>query len=466
MERIYFEIIYLAGSIFFILGLSNLGSPVTAKKGNLLASTGMTLAILTALIIPLDGGTLTPSGNYLWIAVPLILGAWVGYRAAVKVAMTAMPEMVSVFNGFGGICAVLISTVQLFSETGGSSTGTLLVVLLNLFIGSIAFSGSMLAYAKLAGKINDRQLVIPMNQYLNIVLLVGLLAAIAYLLTLPHIAPWQILLFAAVALIYGFTFVKPIGGADMPVVISLLNSFTGVTAVLTGIIYDDNIVLLGGILVGSSGSILTVLMCRAMNRSLANVIIGSFGGTQSSSDSNEGKSYKTATADDLAILLNYATNVVIIPGYGMAVAQAQKACKELENALADKDIELKYGIHPVAGRMPGHMNVLLAEADVPYSKLMDLDEANQYLANADVAIVVGANDVVNPAAIEDTGSPIYGMPILDLRPVQNTIIIKRSMASGYAGIPNDLFYRENSQMLFSDAKEAIEQVATKLKGMD
>jgi H+-translocating NAD(P) transhydrogenase subunit beta len=460
---------YLGGVVLFIIGLRQLSSPKTARMGNIWAATGMGLAILVTLIMPLETG----NDNYLLIALGLALGAVIGMVAARRVAMTDMPQMVSIFNGLGGACAVAISMVELsdyqaqFEASGASAvTGEVhLTALMAMFVGAVAFTGSLIAYGKLQGLINDRKLRLPQPTLVNLLLLIGLLAGIGYKLFMP-VEPFAIvLIIMGVALVYGITFVIPIGGADMPVVISLLNAFTGVAAALAGLVYDNQVMLVGGILVGSSGTILTVLMCNAMNRSLINVIIGGFGSTGTSVGTVGDQTVREATANDAAVLLRYSRSVIFVPGYGMAVAQAQKVCHELEQRLEEAGVDVQYAIHPVAGRMPGHMNVLLAEADVPYPKLLDLEAANQALSDTDTVVVVGANDVVNPAAKDDPGSPIYGMPILDILQAKHTIVLKRSMSAGYAGIQNPLFFHEKNQMLFGDAKASLQTLVEEVKSL-
>lgn len=464
------NISYLAGVILFIVGLRRLSSPRTARSGNILAAIGMGIGIVVTLIMPLEGshdGGIT----YALIAAGLAIGAVVGWIAARRVAMTAMPQMVSVFNGLGGACAVAIAFVELSGfqsviASGGTVAGGVHgTALLAMFVGGVAFTGSMIAYGKLQGLINDRKVRIPQPTLINLLLLTALIVGMVYRVAVPDSPFLLITLIMGVSLIYGITFVIPIGGADMPVVISLLNAFTGVAAALAGLVYDNQLMLVGGILVGSSGTILTILMCQAMNRSLINVIVGGFGSTGSGGAAVGDQVAKEISANDAAILMRYSQSVVIVPGYGMAVAQAQKAVHELESILEELGVSVSYAIHPVAGRMPGHMNVLLAEADVPYPKLLDLDAANKALADTDVVIVLGANDVVNPAAKDDPSSPIYGMPILEVLLAKNTIVLKRSMRPGYAGIENPLFFHEKNRMLFGDAKASIELLTSEVKAL-
>ena len=406
--------------------------------------------------------------------------------------MTAMPQMVSLFNGMGGACAAIISIVefkhlmhqQSSHDIGGSITQllstiiesvtttpsnpklTLLTILVGLVIGTVSFFGSMIAFGKLNGNINDKTL--PAQQVVNIGLLLVIVGLIVVMLTgttglsLPVLF-WSLF---AISALYGILFVMPIGGADMPVVISLLNSFTGVAAACGGFLYHNPVMLTGGILVGSAGTILTILMCKAMNRSLTNVIVGAFGGNKTGGAATEsGGAYKEISMSDTAVLMAYSKRVVIVPGYGLAVAQAQHTCHELEKVLEEKGVELTYAIHPVAGRMPGHMNVLLAEADVPYEKLKEMEEINPEFAQTDVVLILGANDVVNPAAKNDPSSPIYGMPILEVENATHVIVNKRSMKPGYAGIENALFYQPKTSMLFGDAKKVLQDLVSELKGM-
>ena len=460
--QIYFELFSLIGAVLLIMGLRNLSHPKTAVKGNSQAAIGIAIGILVAIFYPLE----TTDNNYLFIIIGIISGSVIGYIAAKKVAMTAMPEMVSLFNGLGGLSAAFISLVWLFNHHAIGDFKNMAIVLLNLFLGFVAFLGSMVAYGKLSGKLKDKYTKIPFATVLNLIILFIAIVAIIYFGVQGKLTLNELILFSVISLIYGYTFVAPIGGADMPVVISLLNSLTGITAAISGIMTDNKLMLLGGILVGSSGIILTLLMCNAMNRSLWSVIFGSFSSSAKAKEQAIEGNVKTITPADLAIQLAYSQKVAFIPGYGMAVAQAQKVVKEMEDLLEEKGVEVKYCIHPVAGRMPGHMNVLLAEADVSYDKLFDLDESNEYLKQVDVAIVIGANDVVNPAAKEDPNSKIYGMPILDVTKSKQVVVLKRSMNPGYAGIQNPLFFKDNTKMLFGDAKESLLEILTELKEAD
>lgn len=456
---------YLLSVILLITGLRRLSHPSTAGSGNILAAVGMGVAIVASLVAPVNGG----DNNYLLIILAMFIGAVIGLVMSRRVAMTAMPELVSLFNGLGGACAVAISMVELsFYQNiqAGTIAGEVaiakhLTTLLALFIGAVAFTGSLIAYGKLAGKIRDWK--IPFSGIVNLVLLLVVLGLITFRALSPDALFVIPLVILSLSLIYGITFVQPIGGADMPVVISLLNALTGVAAALAGIVYDNQMMLIGGILVGSSGTILTVVMCRAMNRSLLNVVLGGFGGPSGAGKDAGEQVVREATANDVGIMLRYSTNVMVVPGYGMAVAQAQKTIKELDNLLSEHNVNVHYAIHPVAGRMPGHMNVLLAEADVPYPKLLDLDDANDAMNETDVTLVVGANDVVNPAALDDPSSPIYGMPILEILKGKNVIVLKRGMSAGYSGIENPLFFHEKTRMLFGDAKASIQALIEEVK---
>ncbi|MEM7572105.1 MAG: NAD(P)(+) transhydrogenase (Re/Si-specific) subunit beta [Bacteroidota bacterium] len=458
------NIAYLLGALAFVVGLRRLSSPDTARRGNILAAIGMAIAIAATLGYPFERAP----NNYSWIAGGMLLGALIGWLAAKRVKMTAMPQLVSIFNGLGGACAVLLALIEfrqldLFSTSAG--LGPLLVLGFTLLIGAVAFTGSLLAYLKLDGKVWDSQVTLPRHSVVNLVLLLLVVVGMAYLIYQGPPSFNLVLIYLALALVYGFSFVAPIGGADMPVVISLLNSFTGLSAATAGLIYGNQIMLVGGILVGASGTILTVLMCQAMNRSLFNVIIGGFGGGATAKAQEGDQVAKTVTPSDAAIQLYYAQSVLFVPGYGLAVAQAQKVCKEVDDLLQANGVDVKYAIHPVAGRMPGHMNVLLAEADVPYPQLLDLDEANAALPNTDMVVIVGANDVVNPAALDDPGSPVYGMPVLNVWEAQHIIVLKRSMRPGYAGIQNQLFFHPKTSMLFGDAKDSLQELASEIKGL-
>jgi NAD(P) transhydrogenase subunit beta len=475
MELNVLTICYLIGSVTFIIGLKMLSNPASARKGNLVAAAGMALAIFGTIFLYRDeeGNKLH---NYGWIFGGIMLGSVIGTLAARKVKMTAMPEMVSMFNGMGGACAALISIVEFnhlhFNVVPGwhlmtlpeGSGGFLLIILLGLIIGSVSFAGSMIAWGKLNGSIRDFSF--RGQHILNLSLLSVILGLTIYLVGWDQYNPTLIFyIIFALALSYGILFVMPIGGADMPVVISLLNSFTGVAAACGGFLYDNKVMLTGGILVGAAGTLLTILMCKAMNRSLKNVLIGSFGGSTATGAAKEQGHYKEISLSDAAVVMSYANKVLIVPGYGLAVAQAQHACHDLEKVLESKGVTVKYAIHPVAGRMPGHMNVLLAEADVSYEKLLEMEQANDEFATTDVVLILGANDVVNPAAKDDPASPIYGMPILDVELAKSIIVNKRSMKPGYAGIENELFFRPRTSMLFGDAKKVLQDLLTEIKNV-
>lgn len=458
------SLIYLIGSVTFIVGLKMLSNPATARKGNAIAAGGMALAILGTIFLYRHNGQ--GLHNYGWIITGLVVGGVIGLISARRVKMTAMPEMVSLFNGMGGACAALISIVE-FEHMAGKLAdipdvhGQLGIIFAGMIIGAVSFAGSVIAWGKLNGRIRD--ISFQGQHILNLsVLAVIVLLTLFVTVTLPSTT---VALFAAVlvlSLIYGVFFVLPIGGADMPVVISLLNSFTGVAAACGGFLYNNPVMLTGGILVGSAGTILTILMCKAMNRSLKNVLIGAFGGAKAGGVTREQGAYKEIGLSDTAVVMAYAHKVMIVPGYGLAVAQAQHACHELETLLEARGVEVRYAIHPVAGRMPGHMNVLLAEADVSYDKLLEMEQANGQFNTTDVVLILGANDVVNPAAKSDPSSPIYGMPILEVENARSVIVNKRSMKPGYAGIENDLFFQPKTSMLFGDAKQVLQQLVAEI----
>lgn len=459
------ELSYLVAALLFVVGLKMLSHPESARRGNLWAFAGMALAMVTTLLLHRNEEGRGISLANIWIILAAIgIGAAIGMIIARKVKMTAMPQLVSFYNATGGAASALVALLEYPNAIAGN-TGSILVTVLGLVIGAIAFSGSMVAYGKLDGKVGD--IMKPFMTYLNLALLVFTVLLAAFIVASPNPPAemtWAIYLLLALSLVYGVMFVMPIGGADMPVVISLLNSLTGIAAAMAGFIYNNQAMILGGILVGAAGMILTLLMCKAMNRSLINVIIGAFGGGVSSADREQGI-IKEITLSDASVLLSYSQKVVIIPGYGLAVAQAQHIAQELDELLENKGVDVRYAIHPVAGRMPGHMNVLLAEADVPYEKLVEMDDINPDMPNVDVAIVIGANDVVNPAAYTDPGSPIYGMPIINAHHSKNIIIMKRGMGKGYAGIENELFFNEKTRMLFGDAKSSIQKLVTEIKNM-
>ncbi len=452
------EFSYLLAAILFVYGLKLLSRPETARKGNFWAAAGMVLAMVTTILLHTDtAGNYIPGGNAIVIIITVAIGSVIGLLISKRVKMTAMPQLVSIFNATGGIASALVGLLE-FSNPGNES---LLVTLLGLIVGSVAFSGSMIAYGKLDGKVGNISAGI--MKYVNFIILAAIIGLTIYIMFQPNpqdVSLMVYILFAA-ALAYGVLFVMPIGGADMPVVISLLNSLTGIAAAFAGFIYNNQAMILGGILVGAAGSILTLLMTKAMNRSLINVIIGGFGGGGAATG-DEGGIYKEISVSDASILLAYSKKVVVVPGYGLAVAQAQHTVHELEKLLEGKGVSVKYGIHPVAGRMPGHMNVLLAEADVSYDKLVEMDEINKEMETTDVIIVVGANDVVNPSANDHPGSPIYGMPVINAEKAKNVIVMKRGMGKGYAGIENPLFFRDNTRMLFGNAKDSLQKLVNEV----
>jgi NAD(P) transhydrogenase subunit beta len=470
------SICYLIASVTFIMGLKMLSAPATARRGNLIAAGGMILAILGTIFLYEDAGK--KLSNYPWIFSAIIIGIVFGTLTAKKVKMTAMPELVSFFNGMGGACAALISIVEfdyLFRANRALDStyfaevvygGHYIAIIAGTIIGSISFAGSMIAWGKLNGTIKDYAFK---GQHLInlIILLIVIISAVYAYNSNVKITNIPFFITVGLALLYGVFFVLPIGGADMPVVISLLNSFTGVAAACGGFLYDNKAMLTGGILVGAAGTLLTILMCRAMNRSLRNVLIGSFGvgAVTKGGITREQGSYKEISLSDTAMLMAYAKKVIIVPGYGLAVAQAQHACHELEKVLEEKGAEVKYAIHPVAGRMPGHMNVLLAEADVSYDKLLEMEVANEEFKTTDVILILGANDVVNPAAKNDPSSPIYGMPILEVELAKTVIVNKRTMKPGYAGIDNELFFHPKTSMLFGDAKKVLQDLLAELKNI-
>ena len=463
MEYIFsLEIIYLIASVTYIVGLKMLGHPETARKGNLIAAFGMTLAILGTIF--LYQGEVA-SIIYILIAIAILIGTIIGWGVAKKVGMTKMPELVSIFNGMGGASAALIGLIEFHHYAGDQIS--IFTIIAGVIIGSISFSGSMIAWAKLNGTLN-KPIRLPAYNLVNNAMLIAILAFGAYIVYSGVDSQLYLYIIFFAALAYGILFVMPIGGADMPVVISLLNSFTGLAAAFGGFLYGNMVMLTGGILVGSAGTILTFAMCDAMNRPLASVIFGAFGEGTASADPSQKSvqgSVKKTTPSDAAILMNYANRVIIVPGYGLAVAQAQHVIHELENILEKKGVEVKYAIHPVAGRMPGHMNVLLAETNVDYDKLIEMDDINPEFQNTDAVLVVGANDVVNPAAHNDPASPIYGMPILEVEKAKSIIINKRSMNPGYAGIENELFFNQKTSMLFGDAKDVLTKLVQELKNM-
>ena len=458
------EICYLIGSITFIIGLKMMGNAKTARNGNLIGAFGMGIAILGTIFLFNSEHTSREAIKIGLIFSAIGIGTGIGWMTAKKVEMTKMPELVSMFNGMGGACAALIGLTEFEHNIG--NTSALGFIIAGLVIGTVSFSGSIIAYLKLAGKMN-KPIRFPQYNIFNNVLLAAVIIFSVYVVLQNQVLPTSIIwILFAVAIVYGILFTIPIGGADMPVVISLLNSFTGLAAAFGGFLYDNKPMLTGGILVGSAGTLLTLAMCKAMNRPLSNVIFGAFGGGGgggAAADTGEKGTIKDVQVSDLAVQLNYAKKVVIVPGYGLAVAQAQHVIHELEKLLEERGVEVKYAIHPVAGRMPGHMNVLLAESNVEYDKLVEMEDINPEFAQTDVVLVVGANDVVNPAAKTDPSSPIYGMPILEVENAKTVVINKRSMNAGYAGIDNLLFYNPKTSMFFGDAKKALTELVSEIK---
>ncbi|MFN8142983.1 MAG: NAD(P)(+) transhydrogenase (Re/Si-specific) subunit beta [Bacteroidia bacterium] len=456
-QKYILDIIYLIASVTFVIGLKMLSNPQTARRGNLWAAFGMTLAVVGTIVMH---DTVSPV-IYALILGAIAVGTVIGWITAKRVKMTAMPELVSLFNGMGGACAALISLLEFHHNVG--QPGRVGIIMAGMIIGSVSFSGSIIAFMKLNGTLK-KSIRLPHYNMINTVLMFVTIAAGVFLTVSGSESIGLLLGVFALALVYGVFFVAPIGGADMPVVISLLNSFTGLAAAFGGFLYNNQVMLTGGILVGSAGTLLTLAMCTAMNRPLFNVIFGAFGETAATTGgSKTGGTIKDISISDAAVLMNYSKKVIIVPGYGLAVAQAQHVIHELEKLLEERGVDVKYAIHPVAGRMPGHMNVLLAESNVDYSKLAEMEEVNPEFSNTDVVLVVGANDVVNPAAKNDSSSPIYGMPILEVENSHHIIINKRSMNAGYAGIDNELFYNPKTSMLFGDAKDALTKLVTELK---
>jgi H+-translocating NAD(P) transhydrogenase subunit beta len=460
---VWIDLANLVAIALFIYGLHELNSPATARRGNRLAMAGMAIAL---------GGILvrTQAAGWESVVAGVVIGGLIGIYAALKVKMTAMPQMVALYNGAGGGAAALISTVQYFVAVpnGGLNDVVSVSLVLSAIIGAISFSGSIIAFLKLQEVMTGRPITYPGQQIVNgIVLLTILGLGVWCVATLGVLPPWAYPVLLLAALLLGVLFVLPIGGADMPVVISLLNSFTGVAVAITGFEIDSTLLIICGALVGASGTILTVAMSRAMNRPLTNVLFGAFGsagGTEVASSSGP-QQIRATSADDVAVMLAYASKVIFVPGYGMAVAQAQHSVKALADQLEKRGVKVLYAIHPVAGRMPGHMNVLLAEANVPYNQLLDMEDVNAEFPTADVALVIGANDVTNPAARNVASSPIYGMPILDVDKASNVVVLKRSMRSGFAGIENPLYEMGNTSMLFGDAKASVDALTAAVKAV-
>jgi NAD(P) transhydrogenase subunit beta len=447
------NLVYIASAVMFVFGLKMLGSPATARKGNLISSLGMLLAIVITLVNEIK----LPWEN---IIAGLIVGSLIGAFAARKVEMTGMPELVALFNGFGGASSLLVGLVAVF--VAGNTTFTNITIILSILIGGVTLTGSLIAYGKLSEKLPSKAIQFSGQQIFNGALVIAIIVTAVMFCLQPSVdSPWLIAVIV-LSLVFGIMITIPIGGADMPVVIALLNSYSGLAACAAGFVLNNNLLIVSGSLVGASGLILTNIMCKAMNRSLNNVLFSGFGAAKVSSAKIEGE-VKPINADDAYLILEAAQNVCIVPGYGMAVAQAQHVVRELSDHLESNGCEVSFAIHPVAGRMPGHMNVLLAEANVPYDQLVEMDEINPRMSNMDVAIVIGANDVVNPAANEDEGSPLYGMPVINVTEARTVFVLKRSMGSGFSGVDNPLFFGDNTRMLFGDAKESISHIVGEFK---
>ncbi len=453
-----FPLLYLVAAVCFIMALRGLSSPETARSGNIYGITGMVIAILTTL-------ALSQVVSYWMIGVGVLIGGTIGTFIALRIQMTALPQLVAAFHSLVGLAAVFVAAAAFFNpeaygigQYGNIAIGSLIEMSIGTAVGAITFTGSVVAFAKLQGLVSGKPLVFLGQHPLNAVLAIVTIALVWWLCVgQSPIAFWLIVL---IALALGFLLILPIGGADMPVVISMLNSYSGWAACGIGFTLQNPLLIITGALVGSSGAILSYIMCKGMNRSIFNVILGGFGGETAAAGGPGGgdKTVKQGSADDASFIMGNAQSVIIVPGYGMAVAQAQHALREMADLLKGEGVDVKYAIHPVAGRMPGHMNVLLAEANVPYDEVFELEDINRDFASADVAFVIGANDVTNPAAKTDSSSPIYGMPILDVDRAKTVLFVKRSLASGYAGVENELFFRDNTMMLFGDAKEMCENI--------
>ena len=449
--------LYVLSSVLFIFGIKRLSHPKTARSGNFIASMGMLIAIVTTLLA-------SSNISIELVAIGIIIGAIIGAFFAIRVEMTQMPQMVAIFNGFGGIASALIAAAEFLNPGDILSTFSLATISLSVFVGTLTFTGSFIAFGKLQGFVSGQPIVFPGQQFLNALIGISILGLAIYITAAPDQINIFYILIALSALI-GIALTIPIGGADMPVVISLLNSYSGIADSSTGFVLNNNALIISGALVGASGLILTNIMCKGMNRSLANVIFGAVGLDQGPSPDGEAKqiNIKSYSTEEAAMIFDAAEKIIVVPGYGLAVAQAQHAVREVADFLSKKGKTVLYAIHPVAGRMPGHMNVLLAEANIPYDQLKDLDEVNNEFEDCDVALVLGANDVVNPAARHDSSSPIYGMPILDVDKSQTVIINKRTMNTGFAGVQNELFGYDNSIMVFGDAKDMLQQLLKDIK---
>ncbi len=452
-SAIYVNFAYIVSAILFIYGLKELGSPATARRGNFISAIGMFIAVVVTLFAQ---GII----DYKWIAVGILVGTIVGVLAARMVAMTAIPEMVALFNGFGGLASLLVGWAALFIPN--VTTFTIVTIVLSVLIGGVTFTGSMIAWAKLNERITGKPILFPGQTIVNALIMIGIVACgVLFVMDPTQLSYLYVII--ALSFVFGVMFVIPIGGGDMPVVISLLNSYSGLAACAAGFAIDNLLLIVAGALVGASGIILTSIMCKAMNRSLSNVLFSGFGSATVSSGGETGE-VNPISAEDAYYVLEAASSVLVVPGYGMAVAQAQHVMKELQQLLEKNDCEVVYGVHPVAGRMPGHMNVLLAEADVSYDVLLEMDEVNPKMESYDVAIVVGANDVVNPSAREDEASSIYGMPIINVDFARTVFVLKRSMAAGFAGLQNPLFFKKNTRMLFGDAKDSLGKIVREFSG--
>ncbi len=450
------NLVYIVSAALFIFGLKMLSSPATARRGNFISAIGMFLAVAVTLLSK-------EIIDFQWIVVGVIIGSIIGAVSARIVAMTQMPEMVAIFNGFGGIASLLVGWGA-YHAAPSSEMFTIITIVLSVLIGGVTFSGSIVAWGKLSEVLGSKATLFPGQKIVNALLLICILAASIMFTIAPESGYNIFIAIMILSLILGIMAVIPIGGADMPVVISLLNSYSGLAACAAGFVIQNNILIVAGALVGASGIILTNIMCKAMNRSLANVLFSGFGATTAGKGAATEGEVKPISAQDAYLILEAASSVVFVPGYGLAVAQAQHVVRELGELLEENGCEVKYAIHPVAGRMPGHMNVLLAEANVPYDQLVEMDDINPMINTVDVAVVIGANDVVNPAARTDESSPIYGMPIINVDYARTVFVLKRSMAAGFAGIGNPLFFNENTRMLFGDAKESISTVVGEFKG--
>ena len=452
---------YIVAAVLFIVGLKQLGSPATARNGNRLSA----LAMLVAVVATIVGNDIA---SWEWILGGVIVGSGIGAISARRVQMTSMPQLVAVFNGFGGAASAVVAAAELIRLIDANeeiAENVSITIMASVIVGGVTLTGSFIAYGKLQGLVPTRPLLLPIRNVINVGLLITMIASTVWLVADPSITPF--LIAAGTALALGILVVIPIGGADMPVVIALLNSYSGIAGAATGFVLGNNILIIAGSLVGASGLILTRIMTKAMNRSLANVMLGGFGVEDGAgaSGGDDDRPVRSIQPDDAATILGYSQSVIFVPGYGLAVAQAQHQVRELADLLKDRGIRVSYAIHPVAGRMPGHMNVLLAEANVPYDELRDLDQINSEFQRTDVAVVIGANDVTNPSARTDKSSPIYGMPILNVDQAQSVIVMKRSMSSGFAGVQNELFFLDRTMMLFGDAKDSVEKITSEVKDL-